>query len=70
MDVYSSLKNLVSVFDESKPRVLVFSLPHGDVVNSVLEELGPMLKKGDVRITLSLPMRSVASLFPWLIANA
>ncbi len=47
-----SLKELVNSFDVSKngPRIIMFSLPHGKPVDIVLDQLLPLLEKGDVLI--------------------
>ncbi|BGP73599.1 hypothetical protein NBRC10513v2_007010 [Rhodotorula toruloides] len=34
--------------DEGRRRILILSLPHGKVVDSVLEKLAPLLKEGDI----------------------
>jgi 6-phosphogluconate dehydrogenase len=56
---YSSLKKLVGAFPkdegndgsgERKHRIFVLSLPHGDVPDSIADELLPLLDKGDIII--------------------
>lgn len=44
---FSTLKKLIGAFKKDQPRVVVFSLPHGGVVDEVLEEIGPLMTKGD-----------------------
>jgi len=45
---FSTLKKLISAFTPNNPRIVVFSLPHGSVVDDVLEEIGPLMSKGDL----------------------
>jgi len=45
---FSTLQKLMSAFTPNKPRIVVFSLPHGSVVDDVLEETGPLMSKGDL----------------------
>lgn len=47
---FTSSSSLLSSFAEDKPKVLVLSLPHGSVVDSVIEEIAPHMKEGDVVI--------------------
>jgi hypothetical protein len=56
---FSSLERLVKAFPkahtddsgaERKPRIFVLSLPHGDVPDSIADELLPLLDKGDIII--------------------
>lgn len=39
---------MLNAFREGKPRVLVLSLPHGDAVDSVIDQIAPLLNRGDV----------------------
>lgn len=34
--------------DEKRRQILILSLPHGKVADSVLEKLAPLLKEGDI----------------------
>lgn len=58
---FSSIQNLVNAFPKAqgsapasqskpKPRIIVLSLPHGQVADSVADELLPLLDKGDIVI--------------------
>lgn len=47
---FTSSSSLLSSFAEDKFKVLVLSLPHGSVVDSVIEEIAPHMKEGDVVI--------------------
>ncbi|KAL7417270.1 6-phosphogluconate dehydrogenase [Mrakia frigida] len=45
---FSTLQKLMAAFTPNKPRIVVFSLPHGGVVDEVLEEIGPLMSEGDL----------------------
>lgn len=45
---YCSLGDLVSSFKRGKPRVIVFSLPHGSTADKVLDEILLDLDQGDI----------------------
>ena len=48
---FSSLEKLLKSFAENgQPRILILSLPHGNPVDKVAEELLPLLRKGDIVI--------------------
>ena len=45
---FSDLSLLLNAFPEKARRIIVFSLPHGSTVDSVLAEIGPKMKRDDV----------------------
>lgn len=45
---FTKLEGLINACISDKPRLVVFSLPHGKTIDTVLEELLPLLKEGDV----------------------
>jgi len=45
---FTSPEGLLNAFKEGKPRVLVLSLPHGSAVDSVIDQIAPLLNKGDI----------------------
>ncbi len=45
---YDSLEKLLRSFKRGHPRVLVFSLPHGPIVDTVISQIEPYLAQGDI----------------------
>jgi len=43
-----SLEDFASSFRPSLPRIIVLSLPHGSIIDTVLSQLGPRISKGDI----------------------
>lgn len=47
---HASIDELTKAFEKGKPRIIIMSLPHGETIDKVLDQLEPDLNKGDIVI--------------------